>query len=139
MHLHTEDRPYQTELPETAHIQEVRDPAARAEEQWATELRQQETRPATAEVRQTTTLQVQAAITAVHRHRRQDRPDTAQAVAEDTAEAVQAAEAMAEAAEAVPAEVEEDNKPLRLRHYEKDIDYNSADNDRNHRSCTERI
>lgn len=83
---------------------------------------------------------LQAAITEVHHHRRQDRPDIAQAVAEDTAEAAQAvAAAMAEAVEAVPAEVEEDNKPLRPRHHEKDIHYNSADNGRSCRLCTERV
>ena len=77
---------------------------------------------------------LQAAITEVHHHRRQDRPDIAQAVAEDTAEAVQAV-----AVEAVPAEVEEDNKPLRPRHHEKDIHYNSADNGRRCRLCAERV
>lgn len=114
-----------------APIQEAADQAVRAEVPSAADPQLQEALQAMTEVRPT-------AITAVRHHHRQGRQDIAQVAAEDTAEAAQAvAEAMAAEADLAEAEAEEDKKPLRLRYHEKDIHYNSADNDRSHQLCTE--
>ena len=119
-----------------APIQEAADQAVRAEVPSAADPLLQEALQAMTEVRPT-------AIAAVRHHHRQGRQDIAQVAAEDTAEAAQAvAEAMAAEADLAEAdlaeaEAEEDKKPLRLRYHEKDIHYNSADNDRSHQLCTE--
>ena len=81
-------------------------PAHRAEEQSAEVRQYQEVRQTTAEVHQAAT----AAVTAAVHHRRQPvRQATVQAVAEDTAEAVQA-EAAVRAAAAAEARPEEEDR-----------------------------